>query len=306
MTMPPDDKAPRPDEPTPAEPVPDETQVTPMPASQEGWPSATPDETQVTPTPAAAPPAQPWGAPTAPSGPILDATPTMSTPPPPSAASGWVTAPAGTEVVPGLGYASTVSRIVAFVVDTFLISLLASVVAGIVPGTSSTTTTFGSGVVNSPTFNLVTALVGAAYFIGFWSGGRRATLGQMLFKIQVGNAADGRSLTTEQAVKRWLGLGLFLPIIGVVPGFASLAGLTEFVWAIVLWITTASSPTKQGLHDRYAETAVVRPVGASNALVWTCLVLVILIPILLVLAFFSLVIVGSQVSTVLSEVGTSV
>lgn len=304
MTMPPDDSAPRPDEPTPAEPAPDETQVTPTVPPQESWPSPTPDATQVAPTPAA-PPAQPWGAPAAPSGPILDATPTMSTPPPPGATSGWVTAPARTEVVPGLEYASTVSRLVAFLVDTFLISLLATAVAAIVPGAQAPTT-LGSGVVYSPTFNLVSALVGAAYFIGFWSGGRRATLGQMLFKIQVGNAADGRSLTTEQAVKRWLGLGLFLPIVGVVPGFGSLAGLMEFVWAIVLWITTASSPTKQGLHDRYAETAVVRPVGSSNTLVWTCLVLVILIPILAVLVLFSLVIVGSQVSTVLSEVGTSV
>ena len=294
MTMPPDDR----------EPTPDETQVTPTPTPEEPpvTPTPTPAEPWVTPTPA---PGEPWVTPTPAPWPILDATPTMSAPPPPGATSGWVTAPMRAEVVPGLEYASTTSRIVAFVVDTFLIGILASVVAAVVPGAQSTTT-FANGVVNSPVFNLVSALVGAAYFIGFWSGGRRATLGQMLFKIQVGNAGDGRSLTSEQAVKRWLGLGLFLPIVGVVPGFGSLAGLMEFVWVIVLLITTASSPTKQGLHDRYAETAVVRPVGASNALVWTCLILVIVIPILAVLALFSLVIVGSQVSTVLSEVGTSI
>jgi uncharacterized RDD family membrane protein YckC len=272
MTMPPDDR----------EPTPDETVVTPTPV---------PEDPQVTPTPGP--------------GPILGATPTLSTPPPPASTSGWVTAPVRAEVVPGLEYASTLSRLVAFIVDTFLIGILASVVAAVVPG-GQTPTSFGGGVVYSPVFNLVSALVGAAYFVGFWSGGRRATLGQMLFKIQVGNAGDGRSLTTEQALKRWFGLGLFLPIIGVVPGLTSLAGLIEFVWTIVLLITTASSPTKQGLHDRYAETAVVRPVGASNALVWGCLVLLVFIPILLVLAFLSVFMVGSQVSTVLSQVGNSV
>ena len=45
-------------------------------------------------------------------------------------------------------------------------------------------------------------VVGFAYFVFFWSGGRRATPGQQLFKLQVGNAFDGMALTSTQAVKR--------------------------------------------------------------------------------------------------------
>jgi uncharacterized RDD family membrane protein YckC len=38
--------------------------------------------------------------------------------------------------------------------------------------------------------------------------------------------------------------------------------LLSLVWAIVLLITTAQSPTKQGLHDRYAKSVVVKAARA--------------------------------------------
>ena len=37
-----------------------------------------------------------------------------------------------------------------------------------------------------------------------------------------------------------------------------IASLVSLVWFIALVVTTAQSPTKQGLHDRYAHTMVVK------------------------------------------------
>ena len=49
---------------------------------------------------------------------------------------------------------------------------------------------------------LATTLIGlainAAYFVLQWSSGARATLGMRLLSLQVGNAADGTTLTREE------------------------------------------------------------------------------------------------------------
>jgi uncharacterized RDD family membrane protein YckC len=85
--------------------------------------------------------------------------------------------------------------------------------------------------------------------------------------MQVGNAADGATMTMEQAVRRWLALGgVFtlaqtlnpLPLLGV------LLGLAALIWVIALIVTTAQSPTKQGLHDQFATTIVVKAARAVS------------------------------------------
>jgi uncharacterized RDD family membrane protein YckC len=83
--------------------------------------------------------------------------------------------------------------------------------------------------------------------------------------MQIGNAADGKTLTTDQAIRRYLALSapsilsqvLFpLPLIGFIVGLLSLA------WFIYLVYTTATSPTKQGWHDVFASTMVVKALGS--------------------------------------------
>jgi uncharacterized RDD family membrane protein YckC len=81
--------------------------------------------------------------------------------------------------------------------------------------------------------------------------------------MQVGNAADGATLTMEQAVKRWLALGGIFALAQLLQPLAALGilvGLAGIVWAIVLLVTTAQSPTKQGLHDQFAGSVVVKAV----------------------------------------------
>jgi hypothetical protein len=75
---------------------------------------------------------------------------------------------------------------------------------------------------------------------------------------------------------------------------------------IVLLVSTVMSPTKQGLHDRFANSAVVRPAGAGSGIAMACLVIVIALFVLAILSIVALIFVGGQVSTILSDIGNSV
>ncbi|HSL77796.1 MAG TPA: RDD family protein [Candidatus Limnocylindrales bacterium] len=212
------------------------------------------------------------------------------------------------EIAPGLVFADVLARFVAYLIDGFLIALVAGIIAepmgwGVVPDAADP---FGPESFRTTEYTILTAAIGALYFIASWSGGRRATLGQRLLKIQVGNAFDGRPLSFDQAVRRWLGLGEFLSLFGLTAGLAALASGVQLIWTIVLLITTASSPTKQGLHDRIANSAVVRPANAGNGLVVACAVIAVVLAALALLSIIALIFLGGQVSEILSEVGGSV
>ena len=47
-------------------------------------------------------------------------------------------------------------------------------------------------------------------------------------------------------------------LIGLIVVIMAILSLLGLVWLIALLVTTAQSPTKQGLHDRYARTMVVK------------------------------------------------
>ena len=69
------------------------------------------------------------------------------------------------------------------------------------------------------------------------------------------DAQDAINLT-QQAMFTALLLGAPILLAGVLVGL--LIGLAAFVYFIALLYTTATSPTKQGIHDRYAATIVAR------------------------------------------------
>jgi uncharacterized RDD family membrane protein YckC len=234
-------------------------------------------------------------------------------PPPPETGLppgvGWSPpVPARQEVAPGLVFADTAARFVAYIIDVILVGITASIIAA--PFAWDTpfdpNAPFSDAAFRTTEYTVLATVIGAIYFILSWTGGRRATLGQRILKIQVANAFDGRPLTLDQAVRRWLGLGDFLNLLGFTPGLGALTGGLVFIWMIVLLITTATSPTKQGLHDRFANSAVVRPTNAGNTAVVACLVIVLILVAIAVLSIVALVFLGSQVSDILSSVGDSV
>jgi uncharacterized RDD family membrane protein YckC len=162
----------------------------------------------------------------------------------------------------GFVYADVPNRAIAYIVDAIIIAIInfivLLVVGGVMGGVGGGLAAINYGAL------LVVAIIGivinAGYFIYTWTQ-MRATVGMKLLGMQVGNEVDGATLTMQQAGIRWLLLGGIFSIaqlLNPIGGLGLLLGLLALIWFIVLLVTTAQSPTKQGLHDRYAHTMVVK------------------------------------------------
>jgi uncharacterized RDD family membrane protein YckC len=112
---------------------------------------------------------------------------------------------------PGLVFSDTPSRAIAYVLDSIAFTVINSVPLSILGFYNFTYPNLPdrSAFVAATLFGF---LIHFAYFVWFWSGGRRATPGQRVFGIQVGNAFDGRPLTSAQGVRRWVRHGAWLAI----------------------------------------------------------------------------------------------
>ena len=248
--------------------------------------------------------------------PAGDLPPAAAEPPPsappaePSPVTRWQAPATVVEVpgAPGLIFSDISSRLVAYLVDVTIVAIAgAALIIALGLGEVVQTSTSRYVWVSGWTATFAFALLGALYFVFFWTGGRRATIGQRAFDIQVGNAFDGRPLTLDQALRRWLGYGSFLGLLAVVPSLGGLASLAQAVWVLVLLASTARSPMKQGLHDRFARSALVRPANrASGGPALTCLVVVILIGVLFVVAIVALIYLGSQIDPLAPPPGTTI
>jgi uncharacterized RDD family membrane protein YckC len=187
----------------------------------------------------------------------------------PAPQAGWAT-PSGPPPTPvpgvaGLVYADVPNRAIAYIIDVVILVVI-NVILGIVLFAifgSSTSISNGSITVNwlaTVIYALVGTAISAVYFIYTWTS-MRGTVGQKALSMQVANAADGRTLTRDQAIKRWIFLGGPIGLIQAltpVAGLGLLIGLLGFAYFIYLLWTTAQSPTKQGFHDIQAGTAVVK------------------------------------------------
>lgn len=261
-----------------------------------GWSASSPD----------VPPGA-WGTPSSTGAPPQPPPPPGALPPgvPPPIAP-WAPPYADTGSVPGghgLQYGRTLDRLMAYWLDGLIVFLPTVVATAMLGG--------GLAVLGTRTGGL--ALVGGIiavgvhllYFVGFWTGGARATPGMRLMKLTIGDARAGATMTVQQGIVRWLALGGVFQLVQLVPDLVPLSGLLSGVWALALLVSTATSPTRQGLHDRIADTALVQPAGARTPAM-ACLVVWI---VLLVVGLFSivfLILLGSQVTDILSAVGTSI
>jgi hypothetical protein len=100
-----------------------------------------------------------------------------------------------------------------------------------------------------------------------------------VFGIQVANAFDGQPLTIGQAFGRWAAMGSWITVPFVLPFLAAaiVSGVAATAWIVLLLLSTIASPTKQGLHDRFARSALVRPAGAGNRWAVGCLAILIIL-----------------------------
>ena len=184
-----------------------------------------------------------------------------------------VPAPGGREVAPGLVISDTWSRLAAYGIDALLLFVV-NVAIRFVAGPSTSVAGAAVASPNDIVWTVASLAVDGLYFISAWSGGRRATIGQRLLRIQVGRAFDGASLTLAQAARRWLGFGVWLSLFSLITVAASASALAVGIWTLALLLTTARSPTKQGVHDLLARSLVVRAADAPSGTVQLLMVVV--------------------------------
>jgi uncharacterized RDD family membrane protein YckC len=302
MSQPPDDRRRMPWEPEPSDAAEQPTvQWTPPPSSGEsapgGEPAATPEAAPAPPTDAASSevPAEP----VAPAGPLLSSTP--STPPPvvgwqadaqaPPPVVGWQTPDSSAAPAPIEGYviAGPWARLVAWLIDSLLVTLVPTLLSFIVidwqplvdamieqiedPSTVAPMT-FVPTTVEALIVTLIGVGISYLYFVGFWTGPWMATPGMRLLGLRVGDEQRGAILSITAATKRWLAIGSWLALLAFVGPFASIAGLGQTVLQIALFFSVIVHPRRQGLHDRVASSLVVRKGAVGDSVVMGCVVLV--------------------------------
>ncbi len=209
------------------------------------------------------------------STPEAPAPPPAMPPPPPAAppSSGWQQpAPAVTVPgIPGFTYADVPNRFIALIIDAILLAIIGVIVSTIVStilGPQYTISKDANGLPTGISTNFLSAtvtlvlnlVVSAAYWIYTWTR-MRGSPGMRVLGMQVGNYPDGATLTQNQAVRRWVALGGPLPLVQVLnqlPAIGGLIGLATLLYYLYLLYSTAKSPTKQGFHDKYANSVVVK------------------------------------------------
>ena len=198
--------------------------------------------------------------------PAMEPSPAMTPPP----ASSWEAAPGPAPVpVPGAAgfvYADVPNRFFALVIDGVILVIIAILIGivlatiGVATGSIGTTGTASFDPVASIVYAVIVAAIYAGYFIWSWTT-NRATFGMRALGMQVGNAFDGKTLTTNQALRRGVALwgpGWLAQFFGGIAVIGPLLSILALLWGLYLLYSTATSPTKQGFHDKFANTVVVK------------------------------------------------
>ncbi len=219
----------------------------------------------------------------APTPPPSEPTPPPTTPPPAGATpppsswqapqpqtQGFATAQVAAGPAPGVAYADTTMRVIAYIIDSIILGIAIALVA-IILGTIAFGIAVGGGLVIGIIIAVIIAIIAllgsAFYFVYFWQT-LRASPGQKMLGLETVNAADGATLTRDQAVRRWA--FLFGPqvvasvfqfsgsVSNTLGSLGSLLGLAAFIYLIYLLYTVTQSSKRQGFHDVQANTVVVK------------------------------------------------
>ena len=236
-----------------------------------GSPEVPPPQAQAPIPPPQAPPPQAQASIPPPQTPA----PQAPAPAPISTQPAWMTSMTSTVPVAGPAgffYADIPNRAIAYIIDAIILFVGFVIVAAVVDAVGIKTTSLD---LTSPTlvsFNPIAGLILAAinlaisvaYFVYTWTA-MRGTVGMKVLGMQIGNAQDGATITMDQALRRSLilfGPGAVAEALGGWSILGLLIGLASFGWFIYLLYTTAVSPTKQGFHDKFANTMVVKAARA--------------------------------------------
>lgn len=182
-------------------------------------------------------------------------------PPPSSSGPNFQQANVEAGPAPGIVYADLVTRIIALVIDSIILYIPYMILASILVGAL-----FATGGAMLTIFSLVIGLAYAAlagvYFVWTWTT-QRASYGMKFLKLECVNAADGATLSRDQAIRRFLFLyaGTLVSVIGQQVfgfGLGSLLGLVGAGYELYLLWTASQSSKRQGFHDVQAGTVVIK------------------------------------------------
>jgi uncharacterized RDD family membrane protein YckC len=220
------------------------------------------------------PPAAP-----APQAPAPQAGGNWQTPPPVGQPQPGYTAPSQFQPVvaeagpaPGVMYADLTTRIIAFIIDAVLLTIVMAIV-GIALGALLFGFLLSGGFFLALVFALMISVaslvVSAAYFVWGWTNPTmRASLGQKVLGLQTVSAADGATLTRPQAIRRWAFLYGFVAVASALQtaltssslsSLSPLISLLSLGYVIYLLWTTSQNAKRQGFHDVQAGTVVIKP-----------------------------------------------
>lgn len=166
----------------------------------------------------------------------------------------------------GFLLADVPNRMMALIIDIIVLSIIGFVLAllfgGLVAPAGSLDSAGGELDVVAFLFVLVLQFVISLAYFGYLWMTLRATMGMKLLGVEVGDESDGRSVSSRQALIRWVMLGIpsVLASLAVyVPSVvAMMLSVIGTAWLVLLLYTITKSPTNQGLHDRYAHTVTVK------------------------------------------------
>jgi hypothetical protein len=174
-------------------------------------------------------------------------------------------------------YADAPNRLIGYLIDAVFLTLLSVVGAVVISVIFGPVVTIdqadGARITVDRGLALANAVLGTTisgvYFIGGWRW-LLGSPGQRMLRMQIASEGDGGVVTYRQGFIRWLCIGLPLGVeASLSPMVAGSADTVLFlvlvVWYLVLLVSTARSPTKQGLQDRLAHTVVTK---GARAVAW--------------------------------------
>ena len=183
--------------------------------------------------------------------------------PAPAPMGGWqAPPPVSMPGIPGFVYADVPNRFIALIIDGFVMLLGLIVIeivlaaVGFKAGVLATGTDFVAGVI----YASISLVIGGAYFIYTWTS-MRASVGMKRPRDAGRQCLRRQDPDDEQADKRYLALWGPSTLSGRSPaisGIGTADRLIVFMYLVYLLYTTAKSPTKQGFHDIFANTVVVK------------------------------------------------
>jgi len=147
------------------------------------------------------------------------------------------------------------NRIIAYIIDVILLGIINLIVLALVVAI------MGASDAASIVITVIGLVISIGYWVWSWSS-RRMTVGMQLLGLQIGSEADGSTITQGQALVRWAIIGVPGLLASATSYFSSglgvLLSLVGAIWLIALLVSIAQSATKQGYHDRYAKTIMVK------------------------------------------------